>query len=63
MTWTPGEEPPAENGTYLGVCPESDPEDRVWPVLWEDGKWFDADGMCRLVVTHWMRMPEAPDAT
>ena len=58
--WVPADAVlPDEDGLVLGYVPEGDP-DKVWPVLYEDGRWFDCDGATVLVVTHWTPLPAPP---
>tara|TARA_Y100000310_G_scaffold309941_1_gene354563 strand:+ start:451 stop:1797 length:1347 start_codon:yes stop_codon:yes gene_type:complete len=57
--WRSVAEDPARYGTYLGFIPNQE-EDKVWPVLFEGGQWYDADGGFRIDVTHWTMMPGKP---
>jgi hypothetical protein len=58
--WTRSDEStPAADGVVLGFVPDGEP-DRVWPVLWERGRWYHCDGSRPAVVTHWQPMPTRP---
>ena len=57
--WRRVSEDPPKDGTYLGYIPAGE-GDKVWPVLFENDEWFNAEGSWRLDVTHWTMLPDEP---